>query len=179
MLELLISELLRGQGAATSRDAQSLLRLLGPLASALLPTGEPGLSTGLSSSGRPASVLQMVSGAGGFLGLPSLVQALFGRRQQVPVAAPPLRLPRYEAPAAYNEEYGVASRTGTQVVARQDEFGRSEVRRRQEGGSEVSVTTTASQTLDGRVLLQYSDEIAQAVRQALLYSHPLSELISE
>lgn len=179
MLELLISELLSGQGGGF-RDAQSLLRLLGPLGSAVVPTGELGVSTGLSSSGGgPASVLRMVSGAGGLLGLPGLVQSLFGRSQQAVVAAPPLRLLRYPAPASYNEEYAVTPRQDIQVVTRQDEYGRSEVRRHQDEGSEVSRNTTTSQALDGRLLLQYSDEIAQAVRQALLYSHPLSELIRE
>ncbi len=179
MLELLISELLNGQKDGF-RDGQSLLRLLGPLGNAVSPASGLGASAGISSEGGAASsLLRMAGGVGGVLGLPGLVQSLLGGSRRTAVAAPPLRLMRYAAPVAYGEEYAFASRQGVQAVARQDEFGRSEARKQQALAPEVSLSAATTPVMDGRMFLQYSDEIAQAVRQALLYSHPLNEWISE
>lgn len=177
MLELLISQLLRGQGESFS-DVQSLLRLLGPLGGPLLQaSGVEATTQGGVTNGGLQSALRIAGGGGGALAVAGLVRSLFGGGSTATATVPALRLPRYAAPSGYFEEYGYQRSQGVQTVVRQDEFGRSEV----QGANHVttSSTETSNVALDGRMLLQYSDEIAQAVRQALLYSHPLNELISE
>jgi hypothetical protein len=178
MLDQLISQLVAGQGQSYL-DLQSLLRLLGPLSS----TGGGAFSGGaqILPAGRSSGLqgaLGLTRGVGGILGIASVVGSLLGGNRTSPAVIRPLPLVRYEAPQAYRDELAVSRRLGVQSVVRQDEFGRSEA-----GATPTTAAapgaSESSERFDSRMFLQYSDEIAQAVRQALLYSHPLHDLLSE
>jgi len=178
MLEQLISQLVGGEGQSFL-DLQSLLRFLGPLRTS---TGGVFSSESLSSSAARSSVWQgalgLTKGFGGVIGVAGIVGTLLRGTRTDPAILRPLPLVRHETPQGYRDEYAISRQGGVQSVVRQDEFGRSEARLTP---TAVSVATlgASNERIDGRLFLQYSDEIAQAVRQALLYSHPLQDVLSE
>lgn len=179
MLEELIAGLIGRRGSEVE-DVLSLLRLLGPIAGGG-SLGLPQSRSAISNLGFPLPGIAGLPVMGTSFGLAGavvgLLGSLWGRDREEETVPKPLPIYRYESPAARNEELGLNSLGTLREVVRANEFARSEVQEVVESPRrEVSAAAT---TLDGRMFLQHSDEIAQAVRQALLYSHPLSELLRE
>jgi hypothetical protein len=104
-----------------------------------------------------------------------LVSLFTGRKQSEEQLPVPVMSPR---PAKRSVEYGlVASEGGALRTADTDESGRVRLREnKSEGLSQVVVQV---QALDSRSFLDHRDEIASAVRQALMESHGLGSVLGE
>lgn len=106
---------------------------------------------------------------GGF-GLTSLVAGLFGGDGGGETAPRP---PRYVAPAQVHAQGGYDSLASTLTGIDYDATGQV---RSVRPAANVTVNV---QAMDSRSFLDHRDDIARAVREALLHSHSLSDVIGE
>lgn len=131
------------------------------------------------SAGNKASTAASVgksilSFLGGGLGLVSLVGKLLGGGEKTPAPA----LPRFELPAAIQLDAGIlpGSSTLSSVRYAQDGLPRPAAIWPAPGAPNITVQV---QAVDSRSFLDHSSEIAQAVREALLHSHSLNDVMGE
>jgi hypothetical protein len=106
------------------------------------------------------------------LGVVSLVKGLFGGDAGSAAAAAPL--PKFELPPPVAPDITYSSRTGEYM-----EFDRPErggLRTRDAAPPAITVNV---QAMDSKSFLDHSHEIARAVREAILNSHSLSDVVSE
>ena len=125
-----------------------------------------------SAAGRVVSVLTRTTGLGP---LATGLMSLFGGRRSEPAAAP---LTWYEPPAAVALEAGLDARREFTGLA-----GYSAV------GAPRAASTPAApaapviqinvQAMDSRSFLDHSDDIARAVKEAMLHSHALNDVVTE
>jgi hypothetical protein len=140
------------------------------------------LLTGNSSAGSdtPAGIashsLSIGSAALGPIGALGYLGSLF--RGDEPTPAP--RPVRYTAAPALFPEVGFQSSSGVAGAFDFDQVGTPRVssaaRQVKEGATPIVIQV---QTIDSRSFLDHSNEIASAVRQALLNSHPLGDVLAE
>jgi hypothetical protein len=113
----------------------------------------------------------------GALSLVPVVSALVGLFKKE--KAEPPELQTYNLPDSIQFQGGVAAGGSQGIVAvdyGQDGLPRAVTSGTQNGGSSVTVQV---QAMDSRSFLDHSDEIARAVREALLNSHSLGDVVSE
>lgn len=109
----------------------------------------------------------------GFAGAPvvALLGGLFGRQEDHGIRE--LRT-RFELPPPIRVEAGLEE--GRMVFTDADQFGRPRAQREFSGGPNITIQV---QAMDSRSFLDHSGEIALAVRQALLESHILGDVLAE
>jgi hypothetical protein len=136
-------------------------------ASAAVPVARPNDSHDDSMVTRVARSL--VTG----FGVASFVKGLFGGGDNSPAALP--RLPKFSLPARVAEDVAYSSQAGGYLA-----FDRSAA-----GGLRVNESVTPApitinvQAMDSKSFLEHSHEIARAVREAMLNSHALNDVVSE
>lgn len=138
---------------------------------------------GNTLSGPVSSMVNQAAGKSGTSWLKWLnpiagVISLFtGRKKEEELPAPVMspRLPKRSV------EYGlVASEGGVFLGTDRDEAGRARmVENRVEGAAAASQVVVQVQAMDSRSFLDHRDEIASAVRQALMESHGLGTVLRE
>lgn len=103
------------------------------------------------------------------------ILGLFGRRNE----DPPLPLPTYTLPASIHINAGYSA--NTEGISRNIDYGQDGLPRvMQAPAAAVSPQITVQvQALDSRSFLDHSEEIARAVRHAVLNSHALGDVVSE
>ncbi|MCX6596461.1 MAG: hypothetical protein NTV70_08850 [Acidobacteria bacterium] len=137
-------------------------------------------SKGASSAGNTARTVASTFGAGLFLSpLISGLARLFGRGSE---AADP-ELPAYARPVKVNLAAAVGPGPGGQLSRFDyDQSGtpRREVSSVSTGPSSLTQNVTIQiQALDSRSIMDRRDDIASAVREAMLQSHPLNDVVAE
>ncbi|MBI3209239.1 MAG: hypothetical protein HYZ37_10120 [Candidatus Solibacter usitatus] len=134
----------------------------------LQPFGQtPVLSSvaGLAGSANPLDGL-----AGGAIGLLASLLSFLGDSG---AAAPePLR---YSSPPAMRFDYGFREENGGYGGVDSNQLGR----RRFDESAQPQQVVVQVQAMDSRSFLDHSNEIAEAVRKALLNSHPLQDVLRE
>ncbi len=152
-------------GQATAANTQALAGVTRELG------GLPGLIAALSGGVRGGgSVLGSVLKSGlGLVPLGLKIAGLFGGRDETPPAPVPFSLPPSLAVEAANTG-GVLA--GFPAVVRDQQGGPRAVAFQ----PQITVNVNA---MDSRSFLDHSDQIAQAVREAMLHMHPVNDLISE
>ncbi|HET8546872.1 MAG TPA: hypothetical protein VFL57_02660 [Bryobacteraceae bacterium] len=107
------------------------------------------------------------------LGVLSFVKGLFGGGSNSPSAAAPL--PKFELPLPVRQEVAYSSQTGEYMAFDRPDAGG--VRLRQTAApAAVNVNV---QAMDSRSFLDHSHEIARAVREAILNSNSLNDVVAE
>ena len=118
------------------------------------------------------------AGGLGVLGSPivGLLSALLGKRNET--AAPPLTA--FSLPSPVNEDLGVsaASQGGLEPVSYNAD-GLPRTPQPSGAAAPAANITIQVQTMDSRSFLDNSDQIARAVREAMLHSHALNDVIGE
>ena len=116
----------------------------------------------------------VLSFLGGGLGLVSLVGKLLGGGEGTPAPA----TARFELPPAIQLDAGIlpGSSTLSSVRYAQDGLPRPAATWPAAGAPNITVQV---QAIDSRSFLDHSSEIAQAVREALLHSHSLNDVMGE
>jgi hypothetical protein len=137
---------------------------------------------GNTLAGPVSSIVNQAAGKSGTSWLKWLnpiagVISLFtGRKREEEPPAPVMspRLPKRSV------EYGlVASEGGVLMGTDRDEAGRARVVESRVEGGAASQVVVQVQAMDSRSFLDHRDEIASAVRQALMESHGLGTVLSE
>jgi hypothetical protein len=184
----LIERLLSSLSGDSRSGASSILGRILPLGDGGGSSGATGVSgllrllTGSSSSGSdtPSGIasqaLSIGSAALGPIGALGYLGSLF--RSEEPPPAP--RPERYTAAPALFPELGLQSSSGVTGAFDFDQAGTPRVSSAasqvKEGAAPIVIQV---QTIDSRSFLDHSNEIASAVRQALLNSHPLGDVLAE
>jgi hypothetical protein len=107
------------------------------------------------------------------LGVLSFVKGLFGSDG---ASSPAVSLlPRFELPPAVQQDMGYSSRTGEYLSFDHSGGGNLRVR---ENTAAPAITINVN-AMDSKSFLDHSDEIARAVREAMLNSHALNDVVSE
>ncbi len=88
-----------------------------------------------------------------------------------------VELPRYEAPARVSYLGGISAESGWAV--KEADYGAGWQARGMETERTPAQVTVQVQAMDSRSFLDHRDEIAAAVRQALLESHSLGDVMGE
>lgn len=114
--------------------------------------------------GGGLTLLPLISGIAKLFG--------FGSDQAEPPA-----LTRFALPGAISLEGGL-TQTGSSPIANVS-YGQDSVPRVANPGSGITSISVNVQTIDSRSFLDHSDDIARAVREAMLNSHPLNDVIAE
>jgi hypothetical protein len=113
---------------------------------------------------------------GGLNALPLLrgLIGLFGRQaEEPPVLAP------YVMPAPVRLEAGISKAAGSSYfLVDRDQGGQARPVLERAAGAAPAVTVQV-QAMDARSFLEHSEEIARAVREALLNSHALGDVLGE
>ncbi|MCW5981902.1 MAG: hypothetical protein KIT09_27705 [Bryobacteraceae bacterium] len=114
----------------------------------------------------------ILSFLGGGFGLPQLIGKLFGGREE----AAPAALPSYSLPSPVQVSAAVSS-SGLQPIR----YASDGLPRAVEAAPAAASTpiTIQVQAIDSRSFRDHSSEIAAAVREALLHSHSLSDVVLE
>ncbi|MBI4904154.1 MAG: hypothetical protein HY820_10995 [Acidobacteria bacterium] len=148
-------------GAATTalRIGSSLLG--SSVASAVATKGSAGVASLLGASGSPLGLLA------------SFIGGLFGGGSE-PVAAKPQK---YQSATPVQYDFGLTGNGGGFQAVDSGVTGMSRAVSGNSGGSrEVVIQVNA---MDSRSFMDHSNEIAEAVRKALLDSHPLRDVMTE
>jgi hypothetical protein len=161
-------------GSETANAASTVQTNVASILAPILQSSSSLLREGLAATG--------VSGSGGGGWLSGLLSPLlggivrlFGRGADAPTASP---IP-YLRPAGVALDYGFSERgSGTLQSADYDLSGRPRIADTEARSSPAPITIQV-QALDSRSILDHSREIADAVRQALLESHPLNDTLNE
>ena len=95
----------------------------------------------------------------------------FGDGQQEPIS-----LPHFALPSSVALD-GSISQNGTSAVSGVS-YGQSGLPRANSTGSNTNIQLNI-QTMDSKSFLDHSDDIARAVREAMLNSHPLNDVVAE
>jgi hypothetical protein len=106
------------------------------------------------------------------LGVVSLVKGLFGGQDGSPAAAAPL--PKFELPDAVQQDIAYSSRTGEYMAFDRPETGGLRTRY----GLSPAITVNVH-AMDSKSFMDHSHEIARAVREAILNSSSLNDVVSE
>lgn len=150
---------------AAGRPEDVIQRVAEPvLQDADVPLVSQNSSSGSTGGGIAGTILKTLLGG---LGVVSLFKGLFDGASEPVVPA----LAKYQPPASLNEETGYSTQQGF-VPLSYDQSGvvRAPV------SPQVTVQVNA---LDSRSFLDHSDEIASAVREAVLHSHNLRDVLTE
>lgn len=159
-------------------------RLLGwlPSTSAVAPAAAQGALPSLVSSVLPTSS-STGKGVGGTLlsaitsgfGLSPLISGLLsifggGKQQELPP------LVKFALPQALSVQAGITSGGATGEVS----YGQNGLPRLVTGNSQSSQAITVQvQAIDSKSFLDHSEDIARAVRDAMLYSHSLNDVVTD
>jgi hypothetical protein len=126
---------------------------------------------GSSTAETVLKTVGMITGVGP---IATGLMALFGSRRSETTIEPAL----YEAPQSINLESGLTADRGFTAIS----FA-ADGTPRQASRSNVAASTPPIQinvqAMDSRSFLDHSDEIARAVRDAMLHSHGLNDVVSE
>ena len=133
------------------------------------PVGAAVQSLGSSTQGL-GGALGWLTTLNPVLGLLRLFGGGGGRTEAV-------ELPRYEAPARVSYLGGISAESGWAV--KEADYGAGWQARGMEGERTPAQVTVQVQAMDSRSFLDHRDEIAAAVRQALLESHSLGDVMGE
>lgn len=155
---------LTGVSTALSQKALGITQVVGGTAGAVLNS----LVNQAAPQSGATSWLKWLNPIAGLIGL-----FTSGKREETPIA--PVMSPR---PPKRSVEYGMlASEGGVFASADRDETGRTRIAARQpdQAGSVV----VQVQAIDSRSFLDHRDEIASAVKQALMESHGLGTVLGE
>lgn len=161
-----LAALVRGLGAAGTGGTASG----GGALQSLLSQRRPPTSAAASPL-APAGAI-----AGGALGLAGLALGRLFRREPVR-AAEENRPVRYERPETGEAVYGVSGDWSSAGMV--DYFSDGRPRLDARARNVATPVVVQIQALDSRSILDRSEEIADALRKAMLNSHPLSETLSE
>jgi len=142
------------------------------------------LNTVAQQAGGAASTASSIAGTaartlGGGLGLVSLVSSIVGLFRGDKQEAP-AELPTYTAPESIHFE-GAAPHTAGMPILPVD-YGQDGLPRQFRGTAApvyAPAVTVQVQAMDSRSFLDHSDEIARAVREAILNAHALGSVVSE
>jgi hypothetical protein len=133
------------------------------------PTQPLAGSSDAENSGALAGVARsLVTG----LGVVSLVKGLFGGQDGAAPAPPPL--PKFELPLRVQQDIAYSSRTGEYVAVDRPEAGGLRAR-----DAVAPAVTVNVQAMDSKSFLDHSHEIARAVREAILNSNALNDVMAE
>ena len=146
----------QGQADAVSDNTQALVQNTVAQAS----SGESGVQ-------KAGNVLSKIFGSG--MGLSPVISGIIGLFRGGDDSEPAAPLTTYSRPAAIDFE-GVFSRSeGTGIVPRGQE----------QPAQTATQITIQVQAMDSRSFLDHRDEIARAVREAMLNSHSLNDVVNE
>lgn len=122
---------------------------------------------------KPAGALGWLANLNPVLGL----MRLFGGGGK----AEPVELPKYERPARQSVTAGISAEQGWRMQGVDYEAGgrARAVESGSNGAQAPAQVTVQVQAMDSRSFLDHRDEIAAAVRQALLESHTLGDVLGE
>lgn len=145
---------------------------------ALLESARVRTSEGIASN--TTQVLQRSSSfLGGFLGLSPIVSGLMklfgGGSEPAPLPA----LPVFRLPSTVSIEGGITGQGSSAILpvsTSQSGLTRIDDSVRRSTNASINVTINA---LDARGVLERSDDIARAVREAMLHSHALNDVIGD
>lgn len=162
-----IKQIFEAQSASVQENTKALLE------SARVRTGD-----GIASATTQV-LRQSTSFLGGFLGLSPIVSGLmklFGGGSE---PAPPPALPVFRLPSAVSIEGGITGQGSSAILpvsSSQSGLPRIDGGARRSTNANINVTINA---LDARGVLERSDDIARAVREAMLHSHALNDVIGD
>ena len=169
------------QGATSSGGSRQLLGwspstpLAGPaVAQGALPSLVSSVLPSASNSGKGVGgTLLSVFTSG--LGLSPLISGLLslfggGKKEQLPP------LVKFALPAAVSLQAGITSTGATGDIS----YGQNGLPRMIPNGAQRNQAITVQvQTIDAKSFMDHSEEIARAVRDAMLYSHSLNDVVTD
>lgn len=142
------------------------------------PSGFAAESGGWKETAAPVGRAVASSLGGGLSALPLFrgLISLFGRQAEAPPALAP-----YVMPTAVRLEAGISKAAGSSYfLVDRDQGGQARpVLERPAGAAPAQAVTVQVQAMDARSFLDHSEEIARAVREALLNSHALGDVLGE
>lgn len=162
-----VKQIFEAQSVSVQENTKALLE------SARVRTGEGIASTTTQVLRQSSSFL------GGFLGLSPIVSGLmklFGGGNE---PAPPPAIPVFRLPSAVSIEGGITAQGNSAILpvsSSQSGLSRIDEDVRRSTSANINVTINA---LDARGVLDRSDDIARAVREAMLHSHALNDVIGD
>lgn len=128
-------------------------------------------ATSNSSGGGVASILSAAASPVGLVA--NLIGSIFGGSSE-PAAVKPSK---YLPPAAVNYSFGLSANSEDYQPVDGGSSGLSRIAGN--SGSSGSNIVIQVQAMDSRSFLDHSNEIAEAVRKALLEAHPLRDAMTE
>jgi hypothetical protein len=142
-----------------------------PVAPVVTPSATPVIRASKSEDPSPVSRVarSLVTGPG----VASFIKGLFGRGEDSPVQLPPVT--KFQLPLPVREDVAYSSRTGEYLPF--DRSANGTVRANQDVS--LPAITVNVQAMDSKSFLDHSDDIARAVREAMLNSHSLNDVVSE
>lgn len=142
------------------------------------PSGPAAESGGWKEIADPVGRAVASSLGGGLSALPLFrgLISLFGRQAEEPPA-----LAAYVMPAPVRLEAGISKAAGSSyfLVDRGQGGQARPILERPSGAAPAPAVTVQVQAMDARSFLDHSEEIARAVREALLNSHALGDVLGE
>lgn len=162
------SALLRVVTGASSTGDAGAASTVARIGSSVLGTGSlPGDESGWT---RVLSTVASPIGA-----IASFLGGLFGGDETPTVLKPE----RYQPAAAVQYDFGVSDQVNGYASVDSSQSGLSRLTSNGGGASTGGDIVIQVQAMDSRSFLDHSNEIAEAVRRALLDSHPLRDVIKE
>lgn len=136
-------------------------------------------TTSRQSGGESTAASVAKTVANGFLGgltLAPLVRGIFSLFGGGDDSSSAPVLPKYEAPASVDMTAGVTSTSNSPVAVDYDQTGRARAVQAAASPSQITVNV---QAMDSQSFLDRSDDIARAVKKAMLESSSLNDVIAE
>lgn len=164
----------RAEGGAATDVARLVAGLLGQMPAAATPVEAPAsVKSGSARGSEDGGALERAARSlvTGF-GVASLIKGLFGGDDAATAALP--QVPKFAPPLAVRQDLAYSSRSGEYVAFDYSEAGG--LRTRQTPAAPVTINV---QAMDSKSFLDHSQEIARAVREAMLNSHSLNDLVAE
>lgn len=128
-----------------------------------------GIASAATSAGNP--FLGLLKGGFGLSPVVTGLMKLFNGESK-PAPLPPL--PAFSLPAKLTYEAGLQTDGSVAPIS----YGQTGVPRPVASGSTQPIQVVV-QTMDSRSFLDHSDQIARAVREAMLHSHPINDVIQD
>ncbi|MCL4794081.1 MAG: hypothetical protein KJZ84_05945 [Bryobacteraceae bacterium] len=177
-----MTEALRSGGVASETNTAQAAESLAAKLTQSLGSNRDGAAGGVGSLGAAVQNLESVTKRlGGPLGWMASLNPLLGLLRLFGGGGKPeaVELPKYDRPARQDYLGGIRAESGWSM--READYGAGWQARAigEERAAAPAQVTVQVQAMDSRSFLDHRDEIAAAVRQALLESHSLGDVMGE
>lgn len=177
-----MTEALRSSGGASETSTAQAAESLAAKLTQSLGSSQDGAAGGVGSLGAAVQNLESVTKRlGGPLGWMASLNPLLRLLRLFGGGGKPeaVELPKYERPARQDYLGGISAESGWSM--READYGAGWQARAmgEERAAAPAQVTVQVQAMDSRSFLDHRDEIAAAVRQALLESHSLGDVMGE